>query len=413
MTANPHASPKARPRPGGYLRQVRDGMLPGLDGRPVGDQSQLFSFALAAGWCLLVALPLVVSVLLDNRFHGLPLAAVAIWFIVLRIARWVSPPARCDRLLARGRFAAAAALCERELALKGSEAWRGFRRLAWLNRLTAALLGTGRLSEALVSALEALAERPDPETLANCAQALLMLNRYDEAAGAARLALTLTRERSVSSHAVLATVLLAQGRPAEAQANALTGIADVEALLPFVQPAHHVALLAALCRAERLLGERAAAHTHLAALRKAGEKTAQLRAQVLLEEADAAASAGAIEQALVLLRQATQAAPHLVCWYVTQPYTFDRLRADRRFRQMVREARAEWIRTASTQGHAPDDGAASVAYVAMELAAAQERGSIRPAPHASQRALIVQALTLAGTLALLVWWTWRFFLSGG
>jgi tetratricopeptide (TPR) repeat protein len=385
-----------------------------LQARTVGDRSAAFTLALAGAWVICVALPLATSVLLARPFRGLPLLGPAIWLALLRGARWVSPPARCDRLLQRGRYAEAAALCEGELSLRGPSAWHGNRRLAWLNRLTSALLGAGRLGEASVAALEALAERPDPETLANLAQCLLVLNRYQEAAEAARMALSLTRNRSVSAHAVLANVLMAEGRPAEAQAMAQSGMADIEALLPYVQPAHHVALLAALCRADRALSDDERARVHLAALRKAAGHNPLLQAYMLLEEADARASWGDVDGAFGLLEQASQLAPHLACWFVQQPYTLDELMGDPQLPDLVDRAHSEWVRRAGADSArlAPDQGAAPPAYVAMELAGAQQRASIRPAPHASWQALVVQVTTVGATLALLVWWTWTFFLSG-
>lgn len=388
--------------------------LSGLLAEPLGDRSELFTFVLPASWVLCVAVPLVGSILLARPALGLPLLAAAMWFGLLRLARWLSPPARCERLLARGHYQAATELCRRELNVRGPTAWQGNRRLAWLNRLTAALLGMGEIGEASVAALEALAERPDPETLANCAQSLLWLNRYNEAVTAARLALSLTKERSVSSHAVLATVLLAEGRPAEAQAAAAAGMADVEALLPFVQPAHHVSLLAALCRADRMLGDEPQAQKHLAALKRAAGRNLSFQARVLVEEADERASAGDNEAALQLLQRATELAPHYVWWFAHQPHTLIELHSDRQLHELLARARAAWTRNAggATGDRAPEYGAAPAAYVAMELAAAQERGYVRPAPHASRRALTVQMLTVACTLGLLVWWTWRFFLSG-
>jgi tetratricopeptide (TPR) repeat protein len=350
---------------------------------------------------------------MDRSWHGLPLLGVALWFVLLRAARWLTPATRCNRLLARGEYVQAIGLCEGELALAGPNAWHGTRRVAWLNRRTNALLGAGRLSEALVAALEAVEARPDPETLANCAECLLWLNRYQEAAEAARAALALTRERSVSGLAVLAHTLLAEGRPAEAQAMAQAGMADVEALLPFVRPAHHVALLAALCRAEHTLDDTKRAQKHLAMIRRAAQRTPLLQAQALLEEADGLATGDdtARAQARELLEHAIQLAPHYVCWFLQQPYTLHELRDEPQFAQLADRARADWVRAVGP-ARLPEQGAPPPTFVAVELAAAQQHGYVRPAPSASWRALVVQALTLAGTLALLVWWTWRFFLVG-
>jgi tetratricopeptide (TPR) repeat protein len=386
---------------------------PALKVQLVGDHSRYFTLALAASWMLIVAVPLIVSVWQDSSWHGIPLLGVAIWFALQRAARWILPAAHCDRLLRRGEYAQAQAVCERALGVTGSNAWHGNRRIAWLNHRTTALLGAGCLSQALVAALEAVDARPDPETLANCAECLLWLNRYQEAAEAARAALALTRERSVSGLAVLAHTLLAEGRPAEAQALAQAGMADVEALLPFVRPTHHVALLTALCRAERTLDDFAQAHKHLAMLRRAARRNPLLQAQALLEAADGLATGDDAErgQAYALLEQAIQLAPHYVCWFLTQPLTLHELRGDPHFAQLAQRAREDWVRAANSP-LPPEQGAPPPTFVAVELAAVRERGYVRPAPAASWRALVAQALTLGGTLALMVWWTWRFFLLG-
>ena len=407
-------SPRRRTGPLGPTGEPARQNSPAFALSPTGDRSQLFTLALAGSWMLCVALPLAVSVWMDRSWHGLPLLGVAVWFVLLRAARWISPATRCTRLLARGEYVQAIGLCEGELALAGPNAWRGTRRVAWLNRRTNALLGAGRLSEALVAALEAVEARPDPETLANCAECLLWLNRYQEAAEAARMALALTRERSVSGLAVRAHTLLAEGRPAEAQAMAQAGMADVEALLPFVRPAHHVALLAALCRAERALDDATQAQKHLAMLRRAARRNPLLQAQALLEEADGLATGDdtARAQARELLDRAVQLAPHYVCWFLQQPYTLHELRGEPQFAQLAQRARADWVRAVAVTARLPEQGAPPATFVAVELAAAQQRGYVRPAPSASRSALVVQALTLAGTLALLVWWTWRFFLVG-
>jgi hypothetical protein len=60
----------------------------------------------------------------------------------------------------------------------------------------------------------------------------------------------------------------------------------------------------------------------------------------------------------------------------------------------------------------PDAGAPPSAFVAMELTVAEEHGYTRPAAASSRRALAMQGMTLAGTLLLLVLWTWQFFLAG-
>lgn len=379
-----------------------------------GDQSRLFTLALSASWVACVALPLAASELLRRPFHGLPLFGVAFWFVLLRLARGISPAAHCDRLLARGQYTEAEALCARELAVEGSRAWRGNRRLSWLNRRSNALLGSGRLSEALTSAMEAVSARPDAETLAICAQCLLWLNRYDEAGRVARLALTLTRERSINAIAVLANVYIAHGQPAQAQALASAGLNDISALLPFVQPAHHVALLAALCRAERALDQTSATGDRLRTLQHLARRNPMLLAMALMEEVDsfAPAEGSAREQAFATLEKAVWLAPHVVCWYLAQPFALYEMRDDMRFAHLAEQAHSEWVRLATRDDVAPDVGAPPAAFVDVELAIAEEAGFAKPAAHASRRALAAQGITLAGTLLLLVLWTWQFFLLG-
>jgi hypothetical protein len=193
----------------------------------------------------------------------------------------------------------------------------------------------------------------------------------------------------------------------------MSGVADVEELLPFVQPAHHVALLTALCRADRMLDARDRVAEHRTALRKAARRTPILQACELMDDADEAASRGDVEVALELVARAIPLWPHYVCWFVRQPYTLEEVRHDPRLGAHIADARVEWARRAGAPGYDPTAGAAPTAYVGMELASARERGYVRPASHASWRSLSVQVLTVAGTLALLVWWTWRFFLAGG
>jgi tetratricopeptide (TPR) repeat protein len=376
-----------------------------------GDRSVGFATAVVLSWVALVALPLLLSMALNRSLHGIPLFSAIAWVALLRVARWFSPPRHCESLLERGRYREALAVCERELSVPGERAWRGNRRLAWLNRTTNALLGLGRLGEASVVAIEALNERHDPETLSNLGLCLLYLNRYEEAAAAAREALSVTRERSVVAHAIMGAYYVRQGRPAEAQAAAQAGLADVEALLPFVRKSHHLALLAVRCQADRMLRNTAQAERDLEAMRKVAERNPALQADVLLEEADVASSVGNNVAALAALRRAIGLAPHVASWYATQPHTFQELRGDAQLDAALAEARAEWCRV--TGSTAPEAGAAPPAYVAAEIAAAANRAHASPAKHASQRALVVQALTLAGTLALLVWWTWHFFLSPG
>jgi hypothetical protein len=382
--------------------------------KAIGDRSRLYVIGLAASWVVCVALPLGLSTLLGRFAFGLPLLGVGIWFVALRVGRLASPPARCDRLLARGQFTPAIALCEGELAVGGEDAWRGTRRLAWLIRLGNALAGVGRYGAGLVLAVEALAAHPNPETLASCAQCLLWLNRYEEAEEAARLALKLTRGRSVSANAVVATVALAKGLPAEAEAAARSGLSDAEALLPFVQPAHQAALLAALSRAEREVGEDAQAAKHLRALRRVARHNPLLQAQALMEEADALAS-GPLPTRLEALERMTRAAalaPHYVCWFLSQPATLFEVRGEPMYAATLETAHAAWQGALPPAEAGAPAGAPSRVHIAVELAAAEERGYTRPARHASATALVIQACALVGTLGLLIWWTWRFFILG-
>jgi hypothetical protein len=209
-------------------------------------------------------------------------------------------------------------------------------------------------------------------------------------------------------------VALAKGLPAEAEAAARAGLSDVEALLPFVQPAHQAALLAALCRAERELGESAQAAKHLRALRRAAHRNPLLRAQALMEEADALAS-GPVPtrlEALDHMVRAAALAPHYVCWYLRQPTTLFEVRGEPIYHATLETAREAWQRTLPPAEAGEDTGAPSPVHVAVELAAAEERGYSRPAPHTIWATLLVQAGAMLGTLGLLVWWTWRFFLQG-
>jgi tetratricopeptide (TPR) repeat protein len=393
--------------------------------RLVGDRSHLFTGVLIASWLALVAAPIALSVYAGSPVQGLPLLGVLLWFALLRIGRYLSPALRCDRKLHSGRAEAALAMCDRALAKKGFGAWVGARRLVWLNRRTAALLTLGRPAEALEAALEAIALSPDPETLANCAEVLLRLNRVEEADRAARLVVDLTRERSVLAHAVLAAAKLAQGMPAEAEALARSGLADVQALLPLVKPEHHVACLVALARAERALGERvhtvheksrlapdigrrsqqAPLEDLVPELRRAAKSNPSLQAVALLEEAEELeGTTQAQARALALLREAEKRAAGYVRWYVTQPGSLAMLQHDEQVAAFREAARAE---LASEAEQAP-----SSETVAQTLSVAEQDASPRPAPQASRGAISMQVLTLTGTLVLLLVWTWRFFVIG-
>ncbi|HEV2403943.1 MAG TPA: hypothetical protein VGR88_00740, partial [Ktedonobacterales bacterium] len=182
--------------------------------KPIRDLSQPFSRWLALAWLIIVCAPLVASVLLDTPVDGLPLLGIVVWIVLLRYARRLSPALRADMLTRSGKYTQALDMAERALAVDGEGAWMGPRRLVWLNRRTTALLALGEYDAALGSAIEALVSHADSETISNCAQALVRLNRYEEATRAARLALALSRERSLTAQTSLAMVMLASGRPA-------------------------------------------------------------------------------------------------------------------------------------------------------------------------------------------------------
>lgn len=376
--------------------------------RLVSDQSNLFTRGLAVAWTVAVALPLLASIQAEHPWRGVPLLGVVLWFGLLRLARWLSPASRADALAARGKYQEALALCEQALCVAGEHAWVGTRRLVWLNRRTNALLGLGRAGDALVSALEALAFSPDPETLGNCAMALLRLNRYEEATGAARLALALTRERSVIGHAVLAQVMMARGMRAEAEALASAGAEDAGMLQPLVRTEYYAMCLAVASRSIRLLGRKDQAKRYFDDLRKITGTSPFTRCLALVEEADGIAARGdATEQApriFELLATARELAPSYVYWYLTQPGTFQRFAEDERL-ITVRDAATTYL--AETALAAP-----TIETVATTLAAAQHNPRPRPAPQASREALLVQVITLGGTFALLLLWTWHFYLSG-
>ncbi|HEX3269961.1 MAG TPA: hypothetical protein VHR15_04870 [Ktedonobacterales bacterium] len=371
----------------------------------LGDRSRIFTIGLIAAWLALVAAPILVSVALNQSMAGLPLLGVVIWFILLRVARQVSPAAYVDSLMRRGKYTQALARCDRALALTGPSAWIGSRRLVWLNRRTAALLGLGRADEALQAALDAIAESPDSETLGNCALALLRLNRLDEASQVARQVMDLTRERSVAAHTVLAGVKLHRGMPAEAEALARAGLTDVKALLPLVKPEHHTFCLAILCRAQRMQGEREEQHAILGDLRRAAGANPVLQVIGLMEEIDGLPDTPqGHDRGFDLLEASHEVAPHYVLWYITQPGVLTNLRGDRRFLPYLEQATEEFQRFAE---RAPSS---ETTHDALEKAALTATPS--PARQSSQAALLAQVLTLSGTLLLLLLWIWRFFIAG-
>jgi tetratricopeptide (TPR) repeat protein len=371
----------------------------------VGDRSRIFTIGLIASWLVLVAAPILVSVALNQPAAGLSLLGVVVWFVLLRVARQISPAAHVDSLMRRGKYTQALARCDRALALTGSSAWIGSRRLIWLNRRTAALLGLGRADEALQAALDAIAESPDSETLGNCALALLRLNRLDEASQVARQVMDLTRERSVVAHAVLAAVKLHRRMPAEAEALARAGLTDVRALMPLVRPDHHALCLSILCRAQRMQGERDELRAILGDLRRAAGANPVLQVMGLMEEIDGLSDTPhGHDRAFDLLEGAHEVAPHYVLWYMTQPGVLTNLRGDRRFLPYLDEATEEFQRFAE-RASSPE-----ATHEALEKASLTAAPS--PARQSSQSALFAQVFTLAGTLLLLLLWIWRFFISG-
>lgn len=374
-----------------------------------GDRSRVFTGGLAISWLLVVALPIIISVRTAQPFGGLPLLGVILWFIGLRLARLLSPAVRADAAMRRGDYESAAMRCKRALAVEGASAWTGTRRLVWLNRCTTSLWMLGQPDEALGTALEAVTISADPETLGNCAATLLALNRYTEAADAARLAQSLSRERSISANAALAGATLARGLPAEAEALALAAFTDVQALLPLARREHYVACLAVLCRAERALHRQDAAERAFELLQKAPRTIPSLQAVALVEEAERQAAdttdAAGKDLAFDTLSAAFERNQAYVLWYFTQPDSFKAMRGDPRFQRTITAAEERESRLAAR--------APSVEQVSLVLTHAQKSGHARPAPQSSHAALMAQILTLTATLAMLAWWTWSFFIGGG
>jgi len=379
------------------------------------DRSHLFVWLAPLAWLAVVAAPLMLSFALQRPLGGAPLIGVAAWLVALRLARWLSPAARADTLMRQGRYVEALTLCEQSLSVTGDGAWTGARRLVWLNRHTTILLALGQWDAALDAALAALNVSPDPETIANCAHALLRLNRYDEAATAARLALALTRERSVSALATLAAIMLARGMPAEAEALARAGLTDVDALLPLVHPMSHMTCLTTLARAQRRQGLYEEAEVALVEMRKVARNNSVLRAMALAEEADTphpteydskelddAQETQMRAEAFRLLGEAYDLAPYYTLWFITQPNTLTPLQDDPRLAPALAVAREEYARTALSAPHAET--------MAVALAMAQRDGRRRPARQANRVATAAQAVTLAATLVLLLLWMWRFFI---
>lgn len=371
--------------------------------RPIGDRSQPFILGLVITWAGLIALPLVFSLVIGNLYSGLPVLGVVLWFGLLRLARWLSPPVRADRLMRRGRYAEAVAWCDRALAVEGPAAWRGGRRLIWLNRKATALLALGQGAEALTTAIEAMAISADPQTVSTCAEALLHLNRYEESERAARLALLLTRERSVSANATLATVLLARGEPVEAEAHARAGLKDIEMLLPMVRPEHYVACLLALSRALRLQGNTQAGEKYLRRLDRVARRRPALRAMVQVERAEyLAPTLSQRSEALVMVQAAGRVAPRYLRWYGSQPGTLAPLRDEYGITPILTALEEEYPLTLP---------APTLEWMRLALEKAEHSARTRPAPQQSQQALTAQLVLLTGTALILAVWAWHFYLA--
>jgi tetratricopeptide (TPR) repeat protein len=365
----------------------------------VSDRGMVFAVVAAAAWLALVAFPLTLSLAFAQPLNGLPLVGVIVWLAFLRVARWISPPARADRLLRQGRYNEALASCDASLAVTGEGAWVGVRRLIWLNRRVAALLGLGRYDEALRAALAPMEQSADPETIANVALALLRLNRYEDAIIAARLVSGVTRERSVRANATLAAAMLARGLPAEADALASASLADIEALSPYVRRESHTMCLSALVRARRAQGRiegPEGARAALARLKRLAGRERVPRAIALLEEAALLADSSAPEawdEVERLARAARALAPGYTLWRLTQP--------DAPLTSM----------TGYLQGalRGQVERAPSSEAVAALLRQASARMRPRPPRLSSSTALLAQIITVGATLALLALWTVMFF----
>lgn len=401
----------------------------------VRDQSRIFTYVLGVTWSIGVALPILASLISGHPDMGLPLLGVVFWYLLVRGARWLSPTAQADSLMRRGRYEDALQLCDRALAVEGEGAWVGTRRLVWLNRRTTALNSLGREDEALSAALDAIAVSADPETLGNCSMALLRLNRYDESAAFGRLALSLTRGRSVLCQGVLAMVLLAEEKPAEAEATAAAGLEDSRALYPFARLERYTICLAATARAVReqirhsppegqpvysrrtrrrgqpeivsgpeiLKVQKNREIQYLHDLSRTARRAALLRAMALLEEADFLSDqADQVERVYSLLKSTQKLAPEYCLWFVAQPGTFSRMAEDPYLASLRAEADA---RFAAWNAQTPD------AEVIKEvLASAETEAQARPGAQSSHQALMAQLITLGSTFALLLLWTWRFLI---
>lgn len=366
----------------------------------VTDSSGPFTIVAAASWVGLVLTPILVSVVLNQSGSGLPLLGVALWLALLRVSRWLSPKARTDALARRGRYTEALALCDTSLAVTGAGAWVGGRRLVWLNRRVQLLLNLGRFDEALLAAIDAMEAAPDPETIANCAVALLRLNRFTMAIETARLASLLTNERSVRANAALAWAMLASGSPAESEWLAQASLADIRDLAPYVRRENHIACLSALCASQRAQGLPHRAQVTLARLRRTARRGSEL-AVTLLEEAGFLTNERT--RARELVDRAWELDPIYTGWYLSLPQSLGSLE-----NMPTIAARAQHARNtiAEMNARTPDDEVLSTMLRVLGPVATP-----RPAYQASASALLTQVVTLGATLALLLLWMWRFFVS--
>ncbi|MGZ3667222.1 MAG: hypothetical protein ACXVDA_22365, partial [Ktedonobacterales bacterium] len=161
-------------------------------------------------------------------------------------------------------------------------------------------------------------------------------------------------------------------------------------------------------RSIRLLGRKDQAKRYLGELRKVTRTSPFTRCLALIEEADGMAARGDVAELapriFELLASAQELAPSYVSWYLTQPGTFVHLADNER---IIKERNA-----ASAYFQEMTPAAPGIEDVAMALAVAQRNARPRPAPQASREALLVQVITLSGTFALLLLWTWHFYLSG-
>ena len=180
---------------------------------------------------------------------------------------------------------------------------------------------------------------------------------------------------------------------------------DARALLPLVRSEHYALCLAALVRSLRAQGKHRLAARFWDDLRDACKGRKGLRAIALTEDADRMLDTPENRvQALTRLAEAYAEAPDYVLWYVAQAGTLTVLRTEAEFTVMERKA-AERFEALAKQ-------APSLEEVAAALAVARADASPRPARQSSWQALLMQIVTLSGTLALLLWWAWTFFLSG-